>query len=275
MPRILVTPTLAATALLLALGARAAERDEPTLVRMWDLASRSQPLEARAMLHDLDDVDARTRELAGLVLDLARPPLSEGDWNRIEPQLAQLAAGKDEIAARALYLQARMHQIQKTPPDYGRAEALYRELARRWPGSHWAQLGFVKLALVKLYALAAPADARARLAGVEPLLAAITEPALRRDLELQIGWAGLAYDLPYEEVLPHLMAADRIGGLLGITPEDLVLQIGELSFRAGHPAQAKRYFERFLAEFPTNTRRYNVQQRLAEVDAALAGRATP
>lgn len=275
MPRNFVTPGLAATALLFAVGLRAADPDGPSLTKMWDLASRSQPLEARTMLDDLPGVDARTRELAELALDMARPPLSEGDWNRIEPRLAKLAAGDDEVAARALYLQARMHQIQRTPPDYPRAEELYRELARRWPGSHWAQLGTVKLGLVKLYALPEPADPAARIAAVAALLPAMAEPALRRDLELQIGWAGVHYRRPYDEILPHLIAADKIGGLLGITPEDLVIQIGELSFRAGHLAQAKHYFERFLTEFPTNTRRYNVQRRLDDVNAALAKEDAP
>lgn len=244
----------------------------PSLEQVWTYAAGSQPVEARAVLRHVDGLDSRTEQLAQAILDLARPPIGEGDWNRIEPVLASLATGSDDIAARALYLRARMYQVHRTPPDYARAEALYRELARRWPDSHWAQLGYVKLGLCMLFALPEPADQQKRLAAVEALLTEIKEPYLRRDLELQIGWAGVFYDLPYDEVLPHLIAADRVGGMLGITPEELVIQIGELSFRAGHLAQAKAYFERFLRDYPTNTRRYNVEQRLRQVEAALAKR---
>lgn len=253
----------------LLIGTSGAKDAPPSLKQVWSYAAGSQPVEASAVLRNVSGVDLRTEQLAQGVLDLARPPIGEGDWNRIEPVLARLAAGNDQIAARALYLRARMYQVHRTPPDYGQAEALYRELARRWPGSHWAQLGLVKLGMLKLFGLPEPADPRQRLAAVEALLAGIKEPFLRRDLELQIGWAGVFYDLPYDEVVPHLIAADRVGGILGITPEELVIQIGELSFRAGQLEQAKAYFERFLRDFPTNTRRYNVQQRLRQVEEAM------
>jgi tetratricopeptide (TPR) repeat protein len=179
--------------------------------------------------------------------------------------LERLANGSDPRAPLAYYLRARLWQCHQLRPGYPRAMALYRELAQRYPRNHWAQLGLVKLGLIQLYALAEPADPAVRLTQVGAVLDGITEPALRRDLELQIGWAGLFYERPLDEVLPHLIAADQVGGLLGITPEDLVLQIGELSARAGHREQARRYLERFLREFPTNIRCYNVRQRLAEI----------
>ena len=246
--------------------------EEPGMRTVWEHLAGSQPVLARVGLDDATDGDARMKALAQAAIELARPPIREGDWNRIEPVLAQLAAGEDEVAARALYLRARMHQVHRVVPDHARAEALYRELDRRWPGSHWAQLGLVKLGLVKLYTLPEPADPRARIAGVLALLERIEEPPLRRDLLLQVGWAALFYDLPHAEVLPHLIAAEAIGGMLGITPEDLVIQIGELSFRNGELEQARHYFQRFLTEFPTNSRKFNVERRLDEVEAALAAK---
>ncbi|MCF7687737.1 MAG: hypothetical protein K9M98_10710 [Cephaloticoccus sp.] len=252
------------------IGASAREKPPVDLTSVWGYAADNQPIEARVALKKLDDLDERSRALAGAVLDMARPPLAEGDWNEIEPVLERLAAGDDPIAAQAQYLRARMYQVHRSVPDYVRAEQLYRELARRWPGSHWAQLGYVKLGLAKLFALPEPRDARVRLQQVAALLTEIQEPTLRRDLQLQMGWAGLFHDLPLDEVLPHLIAAEAVGGMMGITPEDLTIQIGELSFRAGHLAQAKLYFEKFLEIYPSNTRRFNVRQRLQQVLDALA-----
>jgi len=246
------------------------ENREPTLDQVWAYATTSQPIEARNILDDLEGLEPRVETLANAVLDMSRAPLSVKQWAAIEPVLAELAQADDVVAPRALYLQARMYQIQQLKPDYVRAEELYLELNQRWPGSHWAQLGLVKLGLVKLYALPEPLDVEERFAAVEALLAQITEPTLRRDLQLQMGWAGLFHQRPLDEVLPHLIAADKVGGMMGITPEDVMIQIGELSFRAGYLEQSKAYFERFLREVPSNNKRYNVRMRLKEVEAALA-----
>ncbi len=250
----------------------ASDSTEPTLQKVWEYAATSQPIAARNILDDLEGIDPRTKALADLVLDLARAPISEGDWAKIEPALGKLAQGEDEIAVRALYLQARMHQVHLLKPNYARAEGLYLELNERWPGSHWAQLGLVKLGLVKLFALTEPLDVGQRFAEVDALLSQIEEPTLRRDLQLQMGWAGLFHQRALDDVLPYLIEADKVGGMLGITPEDLLIQIGELSFRAGHLAQAKSYFERFLREVSSNTKRFNVRQQLAAVNEAIAKR---
>ena len=57
---------------------------------------------------------------------------------------------------------------------------------------------------------------------------------------------------------------------MGIVPEDLVIQIAELSFRNGEISVARAYFERFLQEFPTSIKRYNVEQRLVDVAKVAA-----
>lgn len=243
---------------------------ETGLKAVWAFAADSQPTEAKAALAKAGTVDPRERALAEVVLALARPPVPEGELRAMEGRLTELARGDDDLAARALYLLARVYQVHSSTPRPERAAALYRELAQRQPQSHWAQLGLVKLGLLQLFSLPEPADAGARLAAAAALLPRMAEPPLRRDLQLQIGWAALDWGRPLAEVLPHLIAAESVGGLLGMTAEDLVAQIGELSFRSGDYAQARRYFMRFLEEFPTNNRRFNIRQRLAEAEARLA-----
>ena len=94
-------------------GVAARENAPVDLTTVWGYAADNQPIEARVALKKLDGLDARTRALAGAVLDMARPPLAEGDWNEIEPVLAGLAAGNDMIAAQAQYLRARMYQVDR------------------------------------------------------------------------------------------------------------------------------------------------------------------
>ena len=248
------------------LGVARSAEVQNELAEVWNYLAEGQSVEARVALRKADTIDQRERALAGAILTLSRSPVAGGRVPEIDRMLADLAIGTDEISVQALYLRGRLHQIHTPDPDFGQAEKLYRELSRRWPASHWAQLGLVKLGLMQLYALHGPAAPADRLAEAITTLEAIVEPELRRDLQLQIGWAGLYYDRPLHEVLPHLVAAEQAGGLQGLLPEDLVLQIGELSSRAGHTQQARTYFQRFLREFPVSPRRYNVQQRLAELE---------
>jgi hypothetical protein len=187
--------------------------------------------------------------------------------------LTELSQGDDEIGAAAEYLRARLYQLHYSEPDYPKAAALFAALAERRPQSHWAQLGLVKLAMLKLYVLpdsTAP-DAH-RLAPAEALLPQIHEPLLQRDLQLQIGQAGVVLKQPLAAFLPHLVAADRIGGIPGTAHEDLTVQIGVLSLRAGLPAQAKEYFERYLQEFPHNLRAFAIKLQLQEAERQIAKR---
>jgi hypothetical protein len=222
------------------------------------------------------DAADRAAQLARATATLDDQPVSEGDLRQAESRFAELAQGDDEIAEQAAYLQARVWQMHLAQPDYARAAELYRALAERSPRSHWAQLGLVKLALVQLYALPEPADPAARLAAAEALLPRVTEPSLQRDLQLQLGQAGIFYKQPLPAVLLHLIAADRIGGTPGAAGEDLILQIGELSLRAGDYATSREYFERYLRDYGINPRCFTVKEKLqliaAHEAAAKGGR---
>ncbi|KAB2913731.1 MAG: hypothetical protein F9K30_19875 [Dechloromonas sp.] len=248
------------------------ERDQ--LPAVLNLVVGNQSKEAAAMLAAGAVADARERELARAIVAMAAPPLSEQRVTELGKALEVLADGRDDLAAEAHYLRARLFQLHQSEPDWDRASAWYRMLAERQPENHWAQLGLVKLGLILLHA-PGPDDATARISAAAALPPRIREAELRRDLHLQIAWAGLAWERPRAEVLRHLLAADEIGGLIGISGEDLVMQIAELSLREGQTAQARRYFERFLREFRTSPRNFNVRQRLAELELLEQGVRTP
>jgi len=54
-------------------------------------------------------------------------------------------------------------------------------------------------------------------------------------------------------------------GLGGLGGGGLGHQLGEVSLPAAWLADARGYFERFLRDFPTNNRRFNVEQKLVQI----------
>ncbi len=243
-------------------GATLRAAGDADVAAAWELVARHLPTDAQARLGATTG-GGREAAFAAAVVLLDRPPVTDAKLTTAAAQLADLARGDDEIAAAAGYLEARLYQAHFFSPDPARAARAYAALAARQPHSPWAQLGLVKLALLRLYVLPEPASPAARVAAAEALLAQVEIPALQRDLHLVLGRGRLFFQLP--GVLPHLLAADRIGGLAGTVRSDLQLQIAELSRRAGEPAQARRYFKAFLAENEVDPRVYTVRARLAEM----------
>ena len=228
--------------------------------------------DAYTRLDRIKDAPTREQEFAQAVVVIDYQPVTPDRLHEAEAVLARLAQGDDEIADAAAYMQARLYQVHYQQPDPVRAAALYRALADRHPASHWARLGLVKLGLLLLYTLPEPAAPAERIAAATALLPRIKEEKLQRDLHLQIAHAGTFYEQPLDTVLPHLIEVDRIGGLVGQAPEDLAIELGELSLRAGHYAQARAYFEAYLRDFTPNQRSVTVRRRLEDL-AALEAKA--
>jgi tetratricopeptide (TPR) repeat protein len=213
------------------------------------------------------DSSSRAERLTWAAGLIGAQPATDANMREAEAVLIELEQGTDDIAAEAAYLRARIYQLHLNEPDFSKAAQLYADLAARQPESHWAQLGLVKLGLLKLYLLPESKDPAAdRLKAAEALLPRISEPLLRRDLDLQIGQAGIILHQPQARFLPHLLAAARVGGLTGNAREDLIVQIGVLSERGGDWATAREYFERYLADYPTNVRAFTVRKKLDELN---------
>ncbi len=246
-------------------AARAATPPSDEVTEAWQLVANHLGRDAYGKLDEIAGPPTRERTFAQAVIAIDYQPVTQSRLHETEAIFEQLARGDDEIAAASAYLQARMYQIHYQQQDYAKAAALYRALAARQPHSHWAQLGLVKTGLLLLYALPEPAKPADRIAAAAALLPQIEDRKLWRDLQLQLGRAGTFYEQPLDTVLPHLLAADQVGGFIGQVNADLLTMIGELSLRAGHYAQARAYFERYLREDTYNMRQVTVRRRLEDL----------
>ena len=233
----------------------------------WELVGRHLANDALAGMQARREQGNREAAFAEAVVRMDAQPVTEAGLKHVEAQLTELARGSDEIATASAYLIGRLYQAHFFTPDYGRAAQEYARLAEQHPLSYWAQLGLVKLALLKLYLLPEPAEPAARVAAAEALLPRLTIPDLRRDAHIVIGRASLFHAQPMAGVLAHLVEADRIGGLTGLKRVELQLQIAELSRREGRWEQARVYFQRFVDENDVDARVHTVKVKLEEVAA--------
>ena len=263
-----VTPRAFWFGLLLGVGcawtARAAEAE---VTAAWELVGRHLANDALVGLRKSHGSGGREAAFAEAVVRMDSQPVTEAGLKQVEAQLTDLARGSDEIAEASAYLIGRLYQAHYFTPDYARAAQEYERLAAKNPGSYWAQLGLVKLALLQRFLLPEPVEPAARVAAAEALLPRIHRPELQRDAHIVIGRAGLFHGQPLEAVLAHLVEADRIGGLAMLKRGELQIQIGELSRRAGRWEQARIYFQRFIDENDVDGRVHTVKMKLAEIEA--------
>lgn len=233
----------------------------------WELVGRHLANDALAGLQQHRGQANRESAFAEAVVRMDSQPVTEAGLKQVEDRLAELARGDDEIAQASAYLVGRLYQAHFFTADYPRAAREYEQLAGRHPESYWAQLGLVKLALLKLYVLPEPAKPTARIAAAEALLGRLTVPELQRDLHIVLGRAQLFHEQPMDGVLAHLKVAEGIGGLPILKRAELQLQIAELSRREHRWEQARVYFQRFLDENDVDARGYTVKIKLAEIAA--------
>jgi len=243
---------------------------EANVMAAWELVGRHLANDALAGLQAGRKQGSREAAFAEAVVRMDSQPVTEPGLKQVEVRLSDLARGDDEIADASAYLIGRLYQAHFFTPDYARAAQEYERLAQKHPGSYWAQLGLVKLALLKLYLLPDPGQPAARVAAAEALLPRLTDPELRRDAHIVIGRAALFHEQPMDGVLAHLVEADRIGGLAILKRGELQLQIAELSRRAGRWEQARTYFQRFMDENDVDGRVHTVKVKLAEIAAQQA-----
>ncbi|MDB6095052.1 MAG: hypothetical protein JWM32_2614 [Verrucomicrobia bacterium] len=265
MPRVSPPSILCALLLGLAALACAETRAAGEVSGAWELVAQHLPADALARLKNSSGNADRESALAQAIVLMDSQPATDEKMRDVVSRLESLGRGDDEIALAATYMVGRVYQAHFFAADLGRAAEVYEALAARQPASYWAQLALVKLAVLKLYALPQPAGPPARVAAAEALLARVTDPILQRDLHVVIGRARLFHDLP--GVLPHLVAAARVGGFAGVPRSDLQLQVAELSRREGNWAQAREFFEEFITENDADPRAYAVRIKLEEIAA--------
>jgi hypothetical protein len=214
-----------------------------------------------------DPAVARQARLGRGVALLAKQPVTASqidEARRIFTDLAQ--SGGDDPAEAARFYLGRIAQHHQENPDPVEAANQFRLLIAEHENSIWAQSALSRLALLELYALHPTATPEQRVAEADKLLRYAHLPEAQGELHIALAEAIFFYRLPAQQALPHLLAAEPLGGYDRVGRADVLLQIAELSRLSGQKDQAAKYYRMFLQENPRDTANYTARQHLAEVE---------
>lgn len=222
-----------------------------------------------AVANTADPAVTRQAELGRGVTLLALQPVSQTQIEQARSILSALTASQaDEAALGAWFYLARIAQHHRAQAEPAEAARCYRRLLELAPDSAWAQSALGRLALLELYVPDGRGTLEQRFDRVSSLLVLARTPEARCDLHWLMAEAVAFHRLPAAQALPHLIAAEQTGRLDVVTRPDVLVQVAELSRRAGDTVAAREYYERFLRDYPRDNRDYLVRQRLEALDAA-------
>ncbi|MDB6094248.1 MAG: hypothetical protein JWM32_1810 [Verrucomicrobia bacterium] len=210
------------------------------------------------------DAAKRDAEFGRGVSLLAKQPMTTEQVEEAWTIFNGLAdSGTDEVAQGARYFLGRIAQHHREQPNLAEAAKQFRRLLSEQESSIWAQTALSRLVLLELYPERSAASPGQCVATARKLLAQARLPVAQSELHLVIADAIFYYRLPVGEALPDLLAAEKLRQLDAPTRADVLVQIAEVSALTGDPAQARKFYETFLAEFPLDQRQYMVKQKLA------------
>ncbi|MBI5691064.1 MAG: hypothetical protein HZC55_13330 [Verrucomicrobia bacterium] len=177
----------------------------------------------------------------------------------------------DEPGIGALYYLARIAQFHEARPDLAAARTSFATLVAEHGDHFYGQLARFKLATLALYDAADTRPPAERLAAAEALGEPLHHPGIKRDFHLLAAEAHLRFHLSVEHALRHFLAAESgRAPVRDVVRAALFLQIGECARELGRHGLARRFYERFLAEFPRDARGATVRARLAGLPREVA-----
>ncbi len=235
----------------------------------WELLAAYRPEAALAQFRSAAGGVSRSGQFGEAMALLAQPLPVPDRVTRGRALLEGVAAGHDnDLALAARFYLARVATLQAEPSDPRAAATGFERLIAEHPDSRWAQAAVPRLAILRLYTAAGPADPAARIAEAERLVPAARLPSTSAGLHLVIADAVTYYRLPDAGALPHLLEAEQTGVLDVVTRADVLVQIGELARLGGDRALAERFYRTFLREYPRDSRQFPVRRQLAALAPA-------
>ena len=188
----------------------------------------------------------------------------EKAYSLLEPIVAS-AAGND-LKAWALYYRGRIDQLHRTKPDTAQALRLYRDLIELYPEHIAAQLAFIKVTIIRLYADPKNRPATETLMSLEKEAGFLQSAFARNQFHTVMAAGYLFFELSREQALEHLLAARALGSFEIIDLGNDYLQIANIAYELGKRDLALRSYRRFLEMRPQSSSSFMIRERIEELE---------
>ncbi len=266
-----IIPLVAASTILTG-GIIFAKDVEDQTIRHWEETASLLVAEANAGFIELaarEAEDSREVRFGEAITLLGVNPKTESNVERAAGILDSLARQEtpDRFTIPALYYRARIEQIHAFEPDLASATDLYEAVRQRDPAHPLAELALVKLAIIRLAAEPDDAIVKQRAAEFQNQVAGLRYLPARRDLSLLLSRIDETRLNDKSSALDNLLEAQRSGITRDVTRASTLVRTAELARAVGRLDLARDSYQRFLKEFPRETRVRLVKDRLKELNA--------
>ena len=176
------------------------------------------------------------------------------------------SGAKRDIIAWSIYYLGRIDQIHRAEPQPTAALTHYGELIDRYPEHIAAQLGFIKSAIIRLYADPKEEPPAETVAALENEAEFLSIPFAKHQFHAVMADGYLFFDLSRERALEHLLAARALGSFEIIDLGGDHLRIANIAYELGKRDIALSHYLRFLEMRPKSDATYKIRERIGELE---------
>jgi len=238
--------------------------DESSVTRAWELMAGFSSGEALKVLEE--QPVSPEQQLAVATALLGKYPQTPQNVDAAERILLVLLNEneKSEYRVAAFYLLGRIAHIFREGRS-AEAGHYYRQLRENYPDDQLADSAAVKLALIAVEGI--PHDASAK--KIREELDALAVP-IHRSARSDFHYLLAEYFMERGDLsaaLERLLKVRELGINRGVNRADILIQIGRIAAEVGQEDVARLAYHDFIGEFPTDTRKYVVQDQLRLMDS--------
>ena len=208
----------------------------------------------------------------GMALNLInKQPRTQANLDRAERLFSEVysAEGMEGLGVASRYYSGRIKEVHQRKAELAETEGIYAQIIAANPRHFFAQLAATRYALILFYSVESQEERRSRFLQLEALAENLIRPSIRSHFHSLMGDLAARYEISLEKSLFHYREAVAAGIQNFRIRRDVLVSIGEIARELGNVPVAVEYYERFLREFPRDTRQVLIQERLVTLKSQL------
>lgn len=178
------------------------------------------------------------------------------------------ANSSDNFGVSSLFFLARIEESHRSKLSEEKAKALYQELFKTHPTHPMGQMAYVKFGQISLYEVKPLAEKTQQILTYEKQGAFLTDLDAKRSFHSLLANTYTLLKIKPDNTLTHLLSLEKMG-VMGVEfRKDILVRIAETYRIQNNIPQAIIYYEKFLAAYAWDSRRYTIEKKLATLKGA-------